>query len=103
MKRKMIYLPSTYSKDVLDEINGYFDKGYEIEDVFSADLGVYLIFVLKYNEIYNNEYKLDLSDYTKNLIEEVYKKPECTTTNTIVNVEEIYKKPEWATTCTNIN
>lgn len=85
MKRKMIYLPSAYSKDVLDEINGYFDKGYEIEDVFSADLGVYLIFVLKYNEIYNNEYKLDLSDYTKNLIEEVSKKPECTTTCTNIN------------------
>lgn len=99
----MIYLPSAYSKDVLDEINGYFDKGYEIEDVFSADLGVYLIFVLKYNEIYNNEYKLDLSDYTKNLIEEVSKKSECTNKNTIVNGEEIYKKPVWATTCTNIN
>ena len=99
----MIYLPSAYSKDVLDEINGYFDKGYEIEDVFSADLGVYLIFVLKYNEIYNNEYKLDLSDYTKNLIEEVSKKSECTNKNTIVNDEEIYKKPVWATTCTNIN
>lgn len=99
----MIYLPSAYSKDVLDEINGYFDKGYEIEDVFSADLGVYLIFVLKYNEIYNNEYKLDLSDYTKNLIEEVSKKSECINKNTIANVEEIYKKPVWATTCTNIN
>ena len=103
MKRKMIYLPSTYSKDVLDEINGYFDKGYEIEDVFSADLGVYLIFVLKCNEIYNSEYKLDLSDYKRTLIEEASKNPDCTNKNTIVNFEEIYKKPEWTTTGTNIN
>lgn len=99
----MIYLPSTYSKDVLDEINGYFDKGYEIEDVFSADSGVYLILVLKYNEIYNSKYTLDLSDYKRTLIEEASKNPDCTTTNAIVNFEEIYKKPEWTTTNTNIN
>ena len=52
MKRKMIYLPNEYSKDVVDNINGYFDRGYEIEDVFNANEGIYILLVLKGNENY---------------------------------------------------
>lgn len=66
MKRKMIYLPNEYSKDVVDNINGYFDKGYEIEDVFNANEGIYILLVLKGNE----NYKYVIPDIKRNLIEE---------------------------------
>ena len=66
MKRKMIYLPNEYSKDVVDNINGYFDKGYEIEDVFNANEGIYILLVLKGNE----NYKYKMPDMKSNLIEE---------------------------------
>lgn len=66
MKRKMIYLPNEYSKDVVDNINGYFDKGYEIEDVFNANEGIYILLVLKGNE----NYKYTIPDMKRNLIEE---------------------------------
>ena len=46
MKRKLVYLPNEYSKDVVDNINGYFDKGYEIENIFNANEGVYILLVL---------------------------------------------------------
>jgi hypothetical protein len=67
MKRKMIYLPNEYSKDVVDNINGYFDKGYEIEDVFNANDGIYIILVLKGNHKYvkNYEYPLTLIEEKK--------------------------------------
>ena len=102
MRRKLIFLSLTEeSKDGVDNINAYFDKGYEIEKILDADCGYYIFLVL--NNCGNYKYAIDLEDYKSTLIEEVSKKPECTTTNTIVNVEEIYKKPVWATTCTNIN
>ena len=66
MKRKMIYLPNEYSKDVVDNINGYFDKGYEIEDIFNANDGIYILLVLKGNE----NYKYTIPDMKRNLIEE---------------------------------
>jgi hypothetical protein len=67
MKRKMIYLPNEYSKDVVDNINGYFDKGYEIEDVFNANEGIYILLVLKGNHKYvkNYEYPLTLIEEKK--------------------------------------
>ena len=67
MKRKMIYLPNEYSKDVVDDINGYFDKGYEIEDVFNANEGIYILLVLKGNHKYvkNYEYPLTLIEEKK--------------------------------------
>ena len=66
MKRKLVYLPNEYSKDVVDNINGYFDRGYEIEDVFNANDGIYIILVLKGNE----NYKYAIPDIKRNLIEE---------------------------------
>ena len=66
MKRKLVYLPNEYSKDVVDNINGYFDRGYEIEDVFNANDGIYIILVLKGNE----NYKYTIPDIKRNLIEE---------------------------------
>jgi hypothetical protein len=66
MKRKLVYLPNEYSKDVVDNINGYFDRGYEIEDVFNANDGIYIILALKGNE----NYKYAIPDLKSNLIEE---------------------------------
>ncbi len=70
MKRKLVYLPSTYySKDIVDDINSYFDKGYDIEGVLDADSGFYLVLILNNNE----EYKYaGLKPYNNifNLIEE---------------------------------
>ena len=66
MKRKLVYLPNEYSKDVVDNINGYFDKRYEIEDIFNANEGIYILLVLKGNE----NYKYAIPDMKRNLIEE---------------------------------
>lgn len=66
MKRKLVYLPNEYSKDVVDNINGYFDRGYEIEDVFNANEGIYILLVSKGNE----NYKYAIPDMKCNLIEE---------------------------------
>ncbi len=53
MKRKLVYLPSTYySKDIVDDINSYFDKGYNIEGILDADTGFYLVLILNNNEEY---------------------------------------------------
>lgn len=74
MKRKLIFLSSLeYSKDVVDRINGYFDKGYEIEDILDADCGYYILLVLKCIE----KYKFALSDskFDFNKLIEEDKKP----------------------------
>lgn len=68
MKRKLVYLPNEYSKDVVDNINEYFDKGYEIEDVFHANEGIYILLVLKGNYKYVKDF--ELSDCRYPLIEE---------------------------------
>ena len=67
MKRKMIYLPNEYSKDVVDNINGYFDTGYEIENIFNANEGIYILLVLKGNHKYvkNYEHPLTLIEENK--------------------------------------
>ena len=67
MKRKLVYLPNEYSKDVVDNINGYFDKRYEIEDIFNANEGIYILLVLKGNHKYvkNYEYPLTLIEENK--------------------------------------
>ena len=68
----MIYLPSTYSKEVVDAINSYFDKGYEIENTLNADGGYYILLVLK--EYVNYSYVATKKDYSTdkkiNLIED---------------------------------
>ena len=53
MKRKIVFLPEKYSKEIVDTINGYFDMGYEIEDKFSAYEGCYFLLVLNCNENYD--------------------------------------------------
>ena len=65
MKRKLVYLPNEYSKDVVDNINEYFDKGYEIEDVFHANEGIYILLVLMGNYKYVKDF-----EYPLTLIEE---------------------------------
>lgn len=70
MKRKLVYLPFVYSEKTVSIINMYFDSGYEIEDVFDAEDGYYIILVLKDNENYSYTHvdKFEKS----NLIEEKY-------------------------------
>lgn len=73
MKRKLVYLPSTYySKDIVDDINSYFDKGYAIEGILDADTGFYLVLILNNNEEYKYTglKKLDLPYDKLKLIEE---------------------------------
>jgi hypothetical protein len=73
MKRKLVYLPSTYySKDIVDDINSYFDKGYSIEGILDADTGFYLVLILNNNEEYKYTglKKLDLPYDKLKLIEE---------------------------------
>ena len=83
MKRKLVYLPNEYSKDVVDNINGYFDKGYEIENIFNANEGVYILLVLK--DKYKYATNSDSSNCSYTLIEEEKKKG----------------VPTWATSITN--
>lgn len=84
MRRKLIFLSLTEeSKDGVNNINAYFDKGYEIEKILDADCGYYIFLVLK--NCGNYKYAIDLDDYKSTLIEEVSKKPEWTTTNTNIN------------------
>ena len=83
MKRKMVYLPNEYSKDVVDNINGYFDKGYEIENVFNANEGVYILLVLK--DKYKYATNSDSSNCSYTLIEEEKKKGVPTWVTSITN------------------
>ena len=72
MRRKLIFLPAVYSKEIVDEINEYFDKGYEIENTFNADNGIYILLVLKGNKnyVYTHVTNSKLLDDNYNLIEE---------------------------------
>lgn len=71
MRRKIVFLPKLYSKEIVENINTYiFDKGYEIEDVLDAEGGYYIIFILKDNDNYQYMKKYALSDFKQNLIEE---------------------------------
>jgi hypothetical protein len=71
MKRKLVYLPNEYSKDIVDNINVYFDNGYEIEDVFNANEGIYILLVLKGNHKYvkNCDYPLTLIEENKDVLQ----------------------------------
>ncbi len=69
MRRKLIFLSlNEESKDGVDNINEYFDKGYEIEKILEADCGYYIFLVL--NNCGNHKYAIDLADYKSTLIEE---------------------------------
>ena len=57
MKRKLVYLPNKYSKDVVDNINGYFDKGYEIENIFHTGKQFYAGFYRSYYKAYYTKEK----------------------------------------------
>jgi hypothetical protein len=74
MRRKIVFLPKLYSKEIVENINTYFfDKGYEIEDVLDAEGGYYIIFILKDDDNYQYMKKYTLSDFKQNLIEEKQK------------------------------
>ena len=72
--RKLVYLPFVYSKEIVQNINIFFEKGYEIEDILNAEDGYYLILIFKGSEnyAYVNTSKVDLSNKKNinNLIEE---------------------------------
>jgi hypothetical protein len=71
MRRKIVFLPKLYSKEIVENINTYFfDKGYEIEDVLDAEGGYYIIFILKDDDNHQYMKKYILSDLKQNLIEE---------------------------------
>lgn len=68
----MIFLSSTqFLKNVVDNINKYFDKGYEIEKILNMDCGYYIILVLKCNNIYKSTTVSDIPEYKYTLIEEI--------------------------------
>lgn len=69
MKRKLIYLPDEYSKDVVENINKYFDMGYEIEEILNAEYGYYFILTLRYNNIQKQD-SVSVPEYKYTLIEE---------------------------------
>lgn len=73
MKRKLVFLPAVHSKEVVDDINLFFNKGYEIEDILNADDGYYIILVLKGEEKYfykNIDLPKGVNSGNYNLIEE---------------------------------
>ena len=87
MKRKLVFLPSVHSKEVVDDINLFFNKGYEIEDILNADDGYYIILVLKGEEkyFYKFDKNIDLPGVNSgnyNLIEEKQNiKQDCVNSN----------------------
>ena len=86
MRRKIVFLPKLYSKDIVENINTYFfDKGYEIEELLDAEGGYYIIFILKDNDNYQYIKKYTLSDLKQNLIEEDQKWIKTTTTDVKLN------------------
>ena len=90
MKRKMFFLSSVEcDKNVVDNINTCFDKGYEIEKILNADCGYYIILSLDENENYMFKKKYELPKYNcNNLIEEGAKK--WVTTITDKNIDDSY-------------
>lgn len=95
MKRKLVYLPSTYySKDIVDDINSYFDKGYSIEGILDADSGFYLVLILNNNEEYKYTGLKKLDSYFPydkfKLIEEnIYTSAEYPQNWTSTNTEDV--------------
>jgi hypothetical protein len=81
MKRKLVFLPEKYSKEIVDTINGYFNMGYEIEDKFSAYEGCYFLLVLDINKHYDLLGQKYPSFEKCTLLEEKYDKT-WTSTNT---------------------
>lgn len=81
MKRKLVFLPAKYSKEMVENINNYFDKGYEIEDKISADDGYYFLLVLNINKNYDFLGQKYPSFEKCTLLEEKYDKT-WTSTNT---------------------
>ena len=87
MRRKIVFLPKLYSKEIVENINTYFfDKGYEIEDVLDAEGGYYIIFILKDDDNHQYMKKYILSDLKQNLIEENNQKWIKSTTSSDVNL-----------------
>ena len=71
MKRTLIFLSAKeYSEIEVGLINGYFNMGWEIEEILKADCGYYIIMVSKDGGNLDSDMKLDLN-YT--LLEEKVK------------------------------
>ena len=82
MKRRLVFLSALEAtKDAVDSINSYFDKGYEIEEILEADCGYYIFLALKGNEKYKYLHNIDLSDSKYPLIEEKVKWTQTSTTS----------------------
>lgn len=78
MKRKLVFLSSLEAtKEAVDSINSYFDKGYEIEKILDADCGYYIFLVL--ND--NGKYLFDFKEVKYPLIEEKVKWTQTSTTS----------------------
>ena len=74
MKRKLVFLSSLEAtKEAVDSINSYFDKGYEIEEILDADCGYYIFLILNGNEKYN---LFDFKEVKYPLIEENKEMPD---------------------------
>ena len=70
-KRKIVFLPSKYSEVIVDNINAYFDMGYEIGDILKSDDGYYILLILNDNENYGYKHVSKFVDNnTCDLIEE---------------------------------
>jgi hypothetical protein len=70
--RKLFFLPSKYTENIVNDINVYFDKGYEVEKILNADDGYYVLLVLKNNgcNLYTQVSKSDSDKRLYDLIEE---------------------------------
>ena len=68
--RKLKFLPLSYNEEIVNGINEYLGKGYEIEDIIDANDGYYILLALKGNGSCKNVGKYILPNSDKNLIEE---------------------------------
>jgi hypothetical protein len=91
MKRKLIFLSAIeYSENTVDRINGYFDMGWEIEDILNADFGYYLILISKDVDNYDYVKKTNPSKCKFNLIEENRKSDQKWVTTTTEEMTAIF-------------
>ena len=58
----MLFLRTTYYKELVHAINSYFDKGYEIDNILNAEDGYYILLILKGIGNYVYSY---VNDYSK--------------------------------------
>lgn len=74
------FLPLSYNEEIVNGINEYLGKGYEIEDIIDANDGYYILLALKGNGSCKNVGKYIIPTLDKDLIEENNQKWVKTTT-----------------------